>query len=82
MDIFNDILDLFNIDAVFGTLRDREEMVLRLYYLGENGNVLKNIDIADRLGISSSRVYQIRTRAIKKLRHPTRSRRLLNGSGN
>ena len=45
-------------------LNDQERTVLSLYYFEE----LKSADIADVLGISESRVSQIRTKALGRLR--------------
>ena len=61
-----------------GPLTSREAQVLRLRYDiggGEEGATLEAI--GEILGVCVERVRQIEAKAMRKLRHPSRSRRLL-----
>lgn len=64
------------IRKVLGTLTEREEVVLRLRYGLGDGQRRKLEEVGDRFGITRERVRQIETKAIRKLRHPLRTRRL------
>jgi len=59
---------------VLGTLTPREEQVLRLRFgIGDSfDNTLE--DVGSRFAVTRERVRQIESKAIRKLRHPTRSR--------
>jgi len=61
---------------VLGTLTPREEQVLRLRFgIGEQlDHTLE--DVGTRFTVTRERVRQIESKAIRKLRHPTRSRYL------
>ncbi len=61
-------------EEVLGQLSEREETILRLRYGLLDGKVWKLGDIGKRFGITRERVRQIEQRAIRKLRHPLRSR--------
>jgi RNA polymerase primary sigma factor len=64
------------IKKVLLTLTEREEVVLRLRYGLGDGQRRKLEEVGERFGITRERVRQIETKAIRKLRHPLRSRRL------
>ena len=63
-------------NRVLGTLTPREEQVLRLRFgIGERlDHTLE--DVGARFAVTRERVRQIESKAIRKLRHPTRSRYL------
>lgn len=61
---------------VLGTLRPREAEVLRLRFGTGDGRPRSLEEIGGELGITRERVRQIEVRALRKLRHPTRSRKL------
>lgn len=65
-----------HIDGVLDTLDEKERDILRLRFgLGEGqASTLK--EIGERFGISRERVRQIETKALAKLKHPSRSRYL------
>lgn len=65
------------ITFVLSTLTDRENSILRLLYGLDIDKPLSHRQIAERHGICSSRVEQIVAKAIRKLRHPSRSNRLI-----
>jgi len=65
-----------NLNELLGTLDEREEQVLRLYYgIGrESSDTLE--EIAQRFGLTRERVRQIKAKALERLRHPSRISRL------
>ncbi len=63
-------------EDVLCQLSEREETILRLRYGLNDGKVWKLGDIGKRFGITRERVRQIEQRAIRKLRHPLRSREI------
>ena len=62
--------------AVIETLPAREEKVLRLRYGLDDGNPMTLQEIAVKFGITRERIRQIEADALKKLRHPSRARKL------
>lgn len=62
--------------GILGTLEDREEKVVRLYYgIGlETTYTLE--EIAQRFNLTRERVRQIKEKALKRLRHPSRMQKL------
>jgi RNA polymerase primary sigma factor len=64
------------VQHVLGTLEDREEEVVRLYYgIGvDTGYTLE--EIGQRFNLTRERVRQIKEKALKRLKHSTRSSRL------
>lgn len=72
MDILSDRLN-----EILTQLTEREETILRLRYGLRDGKVWKLGDIGKRFGITRERVRQIEQRAIRKLRHPLRSREII-----
>ncbi len=57
-------------------LSEREEAILRMRYGLSDGKIWKLGDIGKRFGITRERVRQIEQRAIRKLRHPLRTREI------
>jgi RNA polymerase primary sigma factor len=64
------------VQNVLGTLGDREEEVVRLYFgIGvDTGYTLE--EIGQRFNLTRERVRQIKEKALKRLKHSTRSKRL------
>lgn len=65
------------IQKALSTLNEREEKVIRLRFGFYNDNSLTQKEVAKILGISSGRVGQIEAKALRKLRHPSRSREII-----
>lgn len=65
------------LDQVLGTLKDREALVIKLRYGMKDGTEHTLAKIGDKLGISRERVRQIEAEALRKLRHPTRKKNLV-----
>ena len=62
--------------CVLGTLTGREEEVLRLRYGMEDGEEHTLEDVGGRFELTRERIRQIEAKALRKLRHPSRSRQL------
>ena len=62
--------------SILTELSDREERVIRLRY-GLDDNRQRTLEeVGKEFGVTRERIRQIEAKAIKKLRHPTRSKRL------
>ena len=61
---------------VLGTLTDREEKVLRLRFGLEDGRSRTLEEVGKELNVTRERIRQIEAKALRKLRHPSRSKRL------
>lgn len=62
--------------AVLKDLSDREERVIRLRYGLDDNRPRTLEEVGREFGVTRERIRQIEAKAIKKLRHPTRSKRL------
>lgn len=62
--------------AVLDTLTPREEMVLRLRYGLEDGHPRTLEEVGKEFGVTRERIRQIEAKALRKLRHPSRSKKL------
>ena len=61
------------VSAVLDTLKDREREVLKMYYGIGGESELDLNEIAEKVGLTRERVRQIRDKAIRRLRHESRS---------
>ena len=62
--------------SVLGTLSGREEEVLRLRYGMEDGEERTLEEVGGRFELTRERIRQIEAKALRKLRHPSRSKRV------
>jgi len=64
------------ISDVLHTLTDRERRVLQLRFGLEDGRSRTLEEVGREFGVTRERIRQIEAKALRKLRHPTRSKRL------
>ena len=64
------------LDEVLDTLTDREENVLRLRFGLDDGKMRTLEDVGKVFNVTRERIRQIEAKALRKLRHPSRSRKL------
>lgn len=64
------------ISEVLLTLTEREEKVIRLRFGLEDGKPRTLEEVGQMFGVTRERIRQIEAKALRKLRHPSRSRRL------
>lgn len=63
-------------ERALSSLSSREQKVLRLRFGMDSGDDLSIFAVAKEIGVTSERVRQIEAKAMRKMRHPTRSRSL------
>lgn len=61
------------LDRVLDGLTDREQQVLRLRFGFEDGQCYTLEDVGKRFGVTRERIRQIEAKALRKLRHPSRT---------
>ncbi|MCH5324314.1 MAG: RNA polymerase sigma factor RpoD [Eubacterium sp.] len=61
---------------ILGTLTDREEKVLRLRFGLEDGRPRTLEEVGKEFNVTRERIRQIEAKALRKLRHPSRSKKL------
>lgn len=61
---------------ILDTLTPREEMVLRLRYGIDDGHPRTLEEVGKEFGVTRERIRQIEAKALRKLRHPSRSKKL------
>ena len=64
------------LNEVLSTLTPREEKVLRLRFGLDDGRTRTLEDVGKEFNVTRERIRQIEAKALRKLRHPSRSRRL------
>ena len=64
------------ISEVLLTLTEREEKVIRLRFGLEDGKSRTLEEVGQMFGVTRERIRQIEAKALRKLRHPSRSRKL------
>ena len=61
---------------VLSTLTDREQRVLRLRFGLDDGHARTLEEVGKEFNVTRERIRQIEAKALRKLRHPSRSRKL------
>ena len=61
---------------VLGTLTDREQKVLRLRFGMDDGRARTLEEVGKEFAVTRERIRQIEAKALRKLRHPSRSKKL------
>jgi len=64
------------LDGVLDTLTDREKRVLELRFGIEDGRSRTLEEVGKEFGVTRERIRQIEAKALRKLRHPSRSKKL------
>ncbi len=64
------------LEEVLDTLTPREEKVLRLRFGLDDGRARTLEEVGKNFGVTRERIRQIEAKALRKLRHPSRSRKL------
>ena len=64
------------IEEVLSTLNPREQRVLQLRFGLEDGRARTLEEVGREFGVTRERIRQIEAKALRKLRHPSRSKRL------
>ena len=64
------------LEEVLGTLTEREQKVLTLRFGLEDGRAITLEEVGKEFNVTRERIRQIEAKALRKLRHPSRSRKL------
>jgi len=64
------------LEDVLATLSPREARILRLRFGLENGKAYTLEEVGEKFGLTRERIRQIEGKALRRLRHPMRSRQL------
>jgi RNA polymerase primary sigma factor len=64
------------IEEILSTLSAREARILRLRFGLENGRTYTLEEVGEKFGLTRERIRQIEGKALRRLRHPMRSRQL------
>ena len=64
------------LEEVLGTLTEREQKVLTLRFGLEDGRARTLEEVGQEFNVTRERIRQIEAKALRKLRHPSRSRKL------
>lgn len=74
-DVFSEKERADAVAATLSTLSPRQERVVKMRF-GLNGEEMTYQEIGEAIGVSASRAYTIERRALRILKHPSRSKRL------
>ena len=69
-------IDFEELGSIKITLTEKEEKVIRLRFGLEDGKSRTLEEVGQMFGVTRERIRQIEAKALRKLRHPSRSRKL------
>ncbi len=75
-DFIEDHTALAPAEAVLDSLAGREHRVLQLRFGLEDGRARTLEEVGKEFSVTRERIWQIEAKALRKLRHPSRSRKL------
>jgi len=75
-DVANNLIRREQLDNVLAKLTDRERDVVRMRYGLDDGSPRTLEEVGKVFGVTRERIRQIEAKALRKLRHPSRSKRL------
>ncbi|MBQ3166381.1 MAG: sigma-70 family RNA polymerase sigma factor, partial [Clostridia bacterium] len=75
-DVVENVMLKEHLIRVLDTLTPREEKVLRLRYGLDDGRPRTLEEVGKEFNVTRERIRQIEAKALRKLRHPSRSKRL------
>jgi RNA polymerase primary sigma factor len=75
-DVASQALLMDRLDQVLATLTPREARILRLRFGLLDGHMYTLKEVGAKFGLTRERIRQIERKALRRLRHPSRSRRL------
>jgi RNA polymerase primary sigma factor len=67
-----------DMEEILSTLTPREAYILRLRFGLQDGYSYTLKEVGEKLGLTRERIRQIESEALRRLRHPSRSRKLRN----
>ena len=76
LDVVSDRMRREQIEHVLNSLDGREQRVLRLRFGLDDGHARTLEEVGREFGLTRERIRQIEVQALRKLRHPSRSRKL------
>ena len=76
MEAATDTLMREQLEEVMATLTDRDQQVIRMRFGLEDGHPRTLEEVGREFHVTRERIRQIESKALRKLRHPSRSRKL------
>ena len=76
LDAVSDLLLREQVERVLDSLDGREQRVIRLRFGLDDGRSRTLEEVGHEFGLTRERIRQIESHALRKLRHPSRSRKL------
>ena len=69
-------ISMEELEAALATLPAREARILRLRFGLQNGQTYSLSEVGEKFGLTRERIRQLEKQALRRLRHPRRSRQL------